>query len=238
MTLQKVIRALKGVIIAPTCPICGRRLTPQESFVCLDCQLAAPYTHLWQSRDNAMEQRFWGIVPIERAAAFLWFTEGSKWREIIHEFKYHSHWFLAEQSAEWFASELLRTDFLEGIDLIVPVPLHWHRRLSRGYNQSEYIAAGISHKTKIPYTFNAVKRIVDNPPQAGAKFLDRWQNIDNIFTVTRPEALEGRHILLVDDVFTSGATLTTLSNAILTACKENVKISVATIAATRHLIEK
>lgn len=238
MILQKTLHALRTIIIAPTCPICGKRLGASETFVCLDCQLAAPYTHLWQSRDNTMEQRFWGIVPVERAAAFMWFTEGSPWRAMIHEFKYHNHWFLAENLAQWYATELLRTDFLQGIDLIVPVPLHWRRRLARGYNQSEYIAAGISSKSKIPYSFNAVKRSINNPPQAGTNFIDRWQNIDNIFTVKHPEALVGRHILLVDDVFTSGATLTTLATAIRTACGGNVKISVATLAATRHLVEK
>lgn len=238
MILQRVIHALKGVIIAPTCPICGRRLSTSERFVCLRCQLDAPFTHLWQSRDNAMEQRFWGIVPIERAAAFLWFIESSKWRDMIHEFKYHSHWFLADRLGEWFATELLRTDFLKDIDTIVAVPLHWRRRLARGYNQSEYIAAGISRQSGIPHTFNAVRRTINNPPQAGTTFVSRWQNIENIFTVTHPELLVGRHILLVDDVFTSGATLSTLASAILTACKGDVKISVATLAATRHLVDK
>ena len=185
-----------------------------------------------------MEQRFWGIVPIERAAAFMWYIEGSAWRDIIHEFKYHNHWFLAQNMGYWFATELLRTNFLEGIDLIVPVPLHWRRRLTRGYNQTEYIALGISRKTGIKYCFDAVKRTINNPPQAGMEFINRWQHIENIFTTTHPERLKGKHILLVDDVFTSGATLTTLSQSIIKACDGDVKISVATLAASRHLADK
>ncbi len=238
MFVDRLIHTLKSVIIAPTCPICGRRLESAESFVCISCQLAAPFTQLWLKQDNVMSRRFWGIVPIERAAAFMWFVESSPWRELIHEFKYHNHWFLAENMGYWFATELMRSDFLRDIDLIVAVPLHWRRRLSRGYNQSEYIAAGISRKSGIPYCFDAVKRSINNPPQAATQYIDRWQNIENIFTLTRPEALCSRHILLVDDVFTSGATLSTLAQAILKGCNGNVKISVATLAATRHLIDK
>ena len=91
----------------------------------------------------------------------------------------------------WFATELLRTNFLEGIDLIVPVPLHWRRRLTRGYNQTEYIALGISRKTGIKYCFDAVKRTINNPPQAGMEFINRWQHIENIFTTTKGTSSAG-----------------------------------------------
>lgn len=183
-----------------------------------------------------MEQRFWGVVPIERAAAFLWFTEGSRYRALIHQFKYHGQWYLAENMGRWFASELKVGDFLEGVELIVPVPLHWRRRIMRGYNQSEHIAHGISRATGIPCCFSAVKRTVHNPPQAGMKYINRWDNINNIFSVPHPERLIGRHILLVDDVFTSGATLLALATQIHRACNGNVKISVATLAASSHLV--
>lgn len=238
MNFSRLLHSLKSLVVAPTCPVCGKRLEQSDSFVCLACNLSAPYTHLWQSHDNAMEQRFWGIIPIERAAAFMWYVEGSKWRDIIHEFKYHNHWFLAQNMGQWFATELLRTDFFQGIDLIVPVPLHWRRRLVRGYNQTEYIALGLSRKTGIKCYRNAVKRTVNNPPQAGMEFINRWQHIENIFTTSHPERLKGKHILLVDDVFTSGATLSTLAQSIIKACDGDVKISVATLAASRHLADK
>ena len=185
-----------------------------------------------------MLQRFEGIVPVERAAALLWFSENSHWREIIHQFKYHNQWFLAENIGSWLASEILSSNFFDGIDVILPVPIYWRRRLIRGYNQTEHLAAGISRITSIPYNFKALKRIVNTSPQARQSYLERWQDMENIFAVTHPEQLIGRHLLLVDDVFTSGSTLIHLAQTIIKACNGNVKISVISFAASRHLIDK
>ena len=177
------------------------------------------------------------LIAFSAAAALLWFSSSSTWREVIHDFKYNSHWYYAENIGRWLAKEFAESNFFEGIDTIVPVPLHWSRRLSRGYNQSEHLAAGIGHETGIPCNFTALRRNRNNPPQARRKFFQRWENISTLFTVAHPEQLAGRHILLVDDVFTSGATLITLARAISKACGGNVKISIATVAASRHLIE-
>ena len=185
-----------------------------------------------------MQQRFVSLEPIKRAAALLWFSENSPWRELIHQFKYHSQWFLAENMGRWLASEMQSSNFFDGIDTIIPVPIYWQRRLARGYNQTEHIAAGISHITSIPYNFKAVKRIIQTPSQAQQGYYERWGDMENIFAVIRPEQLAGRHLLLVDDVFTSGATITSLAQAIIKACNGNVKLSVVTIAASRHLIDK
>ena len=238
MYLSKTLAALKRIIIAPTCPVCGKSLQTSESFICSGCALAAPYTKLWYNSQNAMQQRFLSLAPIEHAAALLWFSENSPWRKLIHQFKYHSQWFLAENMGCWLASELMSSNFFDGIDTIIPVPLYWQRRLIRGYNQTEHIAAGISRITSIPYNFKAVKRVINTPSQAQQGFFERWRDMDNIFAVTHPEQLIGRHLLLVDDVFTSGATITSLAQAIIKACNGNVKLSVATIAASSHLTDK
>lgn len=231
--LSANLAALKELIFPAICPICGRVLVRSERFVCTFCRIEAPFTNLWTKRENAMEQRFWGLVPIERAAAFFWFVEGSSWRRLIHKAKYYNHWRYAEQLGSWFAVELLRTDFLSGIDYIVPIPLHWRKRLKRGYNQSEHIAAGLSKVSSIPTLFGAVKRHIHNPSQSQLMLMERWKNVDNIFSVAHPEKLRGRHILLVDDVFTTGATITSCAEQIIKACDGDVKISVATISASQ-----
>lgn len=237
MHLSKVILSLKRLLFPAVCPICGKSLIDAEPFLCIDCTISAPFTNMWQSRDNNMEQRFWGQTPIVRAAALLWFVDGSNWRTMIHNFKYHSHWYYAENMGYWLATEFARSGFFDGVDLIVPVPLHWRRKISRGYNQTEHIAAGISRHTSIPYTFNAVKRRVNNPPQVTTSYVGRWENSGEIFEVIDPKQLSGKHILLVDDVCTTGATLISLAKTISKACGDTVKISVATIAASRHMMQ-
>ena len=235
--MRYILSAVKQLLFPTLCPICGKRLRDIDGFVCLKCSTTVPFTHLWRVRDNIMEEHLGGMVAIERAAALLWFSGSSTWREVIHDFKYNSHWYYAENIGRWLAKEFAESNFFEGIDTIVPVPLHWSRRLPRGYNQSEHLAAGIGHETGIPCNFTALRRNRNNPPQARRKFFQRWENISTLFTVAHPEQLAGRHILLVDDVFTSGATLITLARAISKACDDNVKISIATVAASRHLIE-
>lgn len=237
MIFRSILRSLLHLFAPPSCPVCGKILSRAEHFVCIDCHLSAPLTNLWQSRDNVIEQRFWGQVPIVRAAALWWFVEGSAWQQVVHNFKYRSHWYYAENMGRWFGAEAADSGFFEDIDLIVPVPLHPLRRLERGYNQAEHIAYGISTQTSIPYCFNAVHRTRNNPPQAQMRYSERWNNIEGLFAISNPERLTGRHILIVDDVFTSGATIISLAQAINTACNGDVKISVATIAASRRLLE-
>lgn len=237
MNLRYLLQSIAQLLFPPSCPICGKSLLEIDSFVCLKCSTTIPFTHLWRVEDNVMKEKFCGLVPIERAAALFWFSSGSGWRDIIHDFKYNNHWYYAENIGRLLAKEFAESNFFDGIDLIIPVPLHWSRRLSRGYNQSEHLAAGISHVTGIPCNFRAISRNRNNPPQARRKFYQRWENISTLFTITHPEKLVGRQIVLIDDVFTSGATLISLAHTIHTACNGNVKISVATLAASRHMID-
>lgn len=231
--LSKGVESLLSVVVPDICPICGKTMVGGESFICFECRLSAPYTEQWKRRENIFEQRFWGVVPICRASAFLWFVEGSCWVKMIHDLKYHSLSVFAKNMGRWYAAMLSETDFLDGVDLIVPVPLYWIRRLTRGYNQSEYIAAGISEYTSIPCCFNAVRRVANNPSQTHVKSGDRWDNVEDIFSVIHPEKLRSHHILIVDDVLTTGATIISLATKITDACCGDVTISVATLAASK-----
>ena len=120
----------------------------------------------------------------------------------------------------------------DDVDVIVPVPLHYRRRMKRGYNQSELLAVGMARKMGIGYDFCSLKRVRCNESQTNKSRTERWANVDDVFEVRRADRLRGRHILLVDDVLTTGATISACAEAIIRACEGDVRISVAALAAS------
>lgn len=231
--LSDILRDLRRLIAPPTCPICGGPLPDENVGVCTMCELTAPLTNTWIERENAMTERFWGLVPIEHASAFLWYVEGSEWREAIHRFKYKGAWHSAYALGRWYGNHLKESGNYDDIDLVVPVPLHWLRRIGRGYNQSEYLADGIAERLGVEVDRGSVVRRRYNRTQTSRSHLQRWDNVKGIFAVRNAERLRGRHILLVDDVFTTGATIMSLGETILQAVPD-ARLSVATLAATHR----
>ena len=203
-------------------------------FLCTACQWEMPLTGYEQMADNPVARRFWGLVPVRSATAFLWFTDGSGFRRVVHSFKYGGRWSLARDMGRWFGRVLAEIDAYAGVDLVVPVPLHFRKVLRRGYNQSEYIARGMSHSMEIPVETHAVVRRINNPSQTQTStHSERWENVEGIFAVRRPERLKGKHILLVDDVMTTGATIGSCAEAIVRAVPD-CRISVAVLYASKQ----
>lgn len=233
-----IYRALLSLLFPPRCPVCGTLAENGRGDICIDCRTSIPTTGLIDEPDNAMEQVFWGYLPIEQAAALFWFQKDSNWQALIHRFKYSGRWALAQLMGRWLGDELRRSDRFDGVDLVIPVPLHWWRRMRRGYNQSEHLAIGISRAMGIAYDFGALKRSHYTRSQTTKRRIERWKNVADIFTVRHAERLRGRHILLVDDVFTTGSTLASCAEAILKACDGDVRISIATLAASQQLLGK
>ena len=139
-----------------------------------------------------MWRKFWGLVPIERAAALFWFIGDSDWRELVHKFKYGGKWLYALQSGRWLGAELASGGLFDDVDTVIPIPLHWRKRLSRGYNQSEYIARGVAHALGKKCDFHSIRRIKNNPSQAQQHRSERWDNVADIFAVRHAERLRGR----------------------------------------------
>jgi predicted amidophosphoribosyltransferase len=122
------LRAVRIAIGHPEhCRACKTMLVDGEDYICTRCRMEAPLTYLWKEQDNQMEQRFWGLIPIERATALLWYIKGSAWQRFIHALKYHEITYHGGKLGRWFGHELMRSNWLEGIDLIVTVPLHWSK---------------------------------------------------------------------------------------------------------------
>ena len=197
-----------------------------------------PLTNFAKRKDNPIKLLFENVLPVESAAAMFWFVGGTEWQRIIHNFKYHGRWFFAQKMGEWLGEELLDSGNFDDIDLIVPIPLHYRRRLRRGYNQSEQLALGVGRKMGVECDFRSVRRRHYNDSQTSKSRSERWDNVEEIFDVRRAERLRGKHILLLDDVLTTGATMASCASAIVKACEGNVRISIASLSVSRRIIDE
>lgn len=228
--MSSLLHDIATLFVPATCAVCGRLLCDDEEVVCADCLAEAPLTGYAARADNPMFSRFWGIVPVERASAQIFYIKGSGWQRAIHDFKYRSSWQTARYCGRWMADTLLESNLYYDIDLVVPVPLHRRKLLSRGYNQSAYIAEGFAERYECGLSTGNLVRLRPNSTQTTHTYHERWLNVAGIFGVRRPEEFEGKHILLVDDVFTTGATIMACAEALLAAVP-TARISVATFAA-------
>ena len=187
-----------------------------------------PRTHYHLQKDNRIEKRFWGLIPIERATAFFYYHKGSDYCDIIHELKYKGRKEIGLFIGQYMAGEIQDSGFFTDIDAIIPVPLHRERMRQRGYNQSEWIAKGIAEVMNLPIDIRAVARIARTDSQTHQSASDRWENVKDAFVLQRdPEEFRGKHLLLVDDVLTTGATIMACASAFSSV--EGIRFSVITV---------
>ena len=210
------------------CHGCGNQLLRNEKVICTECFVLIPRTGFHLIPENPVEKIFWGRCPVEHAAVFSYYTRDSRIRRLIHHLKYKGAAEIGTELGRIYGNSLKNTVFLNEIDLIIPVPLHPSKQRRRGYNQSELIARGISEATGIPVDTGILKRISVSTTQTKKSRYDRWLNVNEIFRVTDRGKTEGRHILIVDDVITTGSTIEACAAELLGG--DNIKISVAALA--------
>lgn len=198
--------ALSSLIYPPLCEVCGRTLTPSEQIMCLECALKLPLTGIASSGFTQIHQRLFGHCPIHRAAACFRYYRGNPYTNIIINAKYHGRPGILRRFAAAYARSLAAKGFFDGIDAIIPVPMHWTKRIRRGYNQATYIASGISGVTGIPIADN-LKAVRPHRSQTRNGIRQRIQNVSGIFSVAHPSELNGLSLLVVDDVITTGSTM-------------------------------
>lgn len=221
-------------LLAPRlCVVCGRRLSLTEQVLCVTCNMHLPRTGFqYQATDNVMARLFWGIIPIERAAALFYYAAGSKSANILYDLKYHDRPEIGREMGQLIAHEYLDTHFFEGIDLLVPIPLARSRQRRRGYNQSLELAKGISRVTGIPIADQVVRRTMFKQSQTQMGRRERQENVENVFVLSDPATLRGgKHILLIDDVITTGATMMACGRELLKA--DGIKLSLLSLGFTK-----
>ena len=211
------------------CLACTEPLSNDDTFICLNCQAELPETNFHLSKKNPFTERFDGRLPVETAAALFFFTKKSKTQHLIHQIKYHDKREAAFESGRFLGQKLVNQTHFQGIDFIVPVPMHVKKQIKRGFNQAEFFANGLSDTMQIPVNTTALQKVKMTETQTKKSRLERMQNAEDVFVLTTPSVFEGKNILIVDDVMTSGATLESCANAVLEKTK-NVKINFATIA--------
>ena len=233
-TLSNLLADLSSLLFPSGCEVCGGDVSSSMHGICTMCRYTIPLTNFWKTEENPTKEHFAGIIPLVHASSFFYFSHESQWRTLIHRFKYGGEWRLAESFGRWYGRELRESGLYDDVDVVMPVPLHFIKAIKRGYNQSSYLAESIARELGKPTDRRSVRRHRNNPPQSRSSMGERWANVENLFSVVNPKALSGKHILLVDDVLTTGATLASLASAIL-ASVPDARISIATLAVSRKI---
>ncbi|MCC8088454.1 MAG: ComF family protein [Rikenellaceae bacterium] len=215
------------------CAVCDSNLNDREDFICTSCRWEMPLTGYSKIKDNPVFIRMNGIAGVENASAMFYYNKGSGYDGLIHKFKYGGYSRIAYKLGRWFGQELKESSLYQDVDMVIPVPLHPLKILKRGYNQSEYVSRGISKELRVKVKTGNLLRVKYNRSQTTYTEKERWNNVEGIFYLLRPSIFENKHILLVDDVLTTGATLEACVKTIKSKV-ENCRISIAVLAATSY----
>lgn len=215
-------------IFPRVCIVCGRKLATSENYICTNCIYEIPRTNTSLIHKNPIFMVFFGRVKIENATSLFYYHKESDFSKLLYSMKYEGNNNLAKFLGSRLGRIIKESSLYSDIDLIIPVPLHPKKQKMRGYNQSEWIAKGVSSVTGYNLSVNNLYRNHFTNTQTKKNRVERWENVRNKFGVCNPRELENKHILLIDDVLTTGATLDACSEVLLSI--KGVKISIATLA--------
>ncbi|MFN6037634.1 MAG: ComF family protein [Bacteroidota bacterium] len=225
---MSLVSDLLSLFYPERCAACDKSLYLHEKNICNKCYTELPVTNHYNQRENVVEQIFWGRAKIESAAALWFFHKESRVQKLLHNLKYKGRKGAGVTAGEWLGKKLKEESAFMDCDFIIPVPLHKKKLRVRGYNQSLCFAEGLSISMGIPIHENGLKRVEYSSTQTKESKFSRWENVSNLFECCDKEILQNKHILLVDDVITTGATLEACCIALSKV--EKIKISIAAIA--------
>ncbi len=229
MMIKQIVNEFLNLFYPRVCVVCEERLLREENEICLSCQYDLPKTNNYLQNENSMDVMLAGRFPhFQRATSFCVFTKQGTMQAVIHHIKYNHGTELGFKMGKLFGNEIKNSEFISSVDVIIPIPLHSKKQKQRGYNQAEVIAKGMGEELNLPVITDALVRSIHNPTQTKRTKTQRWENVNGIFAILDSSILENKHILLVDDVMTTGSTIEAAANALIKI--PNIKISVATLA--------
>jgi len=227
-----MLKAFLSLIFPKICSACGNGLYDTEDCICTLCQYQLPKTDFHLNPDNPIIKLFWGRADIFSASSCYKFSKGSKVQHLIHQLKYRGQKEIGKTIGKFYGSELKESALFNSVNTIMPVPLHPKKLRKRGYNQSDSFAEGLAESMKVESDLKNLVRTIATETQTKKSRFARFKNVDSIFAIKNSEKLEGKHILLVDDVVTTGSTLEACANKLLEI--QGTKVSVVTIACADH----
>ena len=223
-----MLHDLFRLIFPELCCHCGEALVGSERHLCTTCLSKIPWTNNASIPNNGTETRLIGRIPLQAGASLMMFQKGNVTQSIIHQIKYRGSTHMARQYGLILGKKLMESGRFNNIDYIVPVPLHWWRKLRRGFNQSQLIAKAISEAMHVPLSASNLYRHRYTPSQTHKTRQQRTDNVASAFRLRHPDQYTGKHILLIDDVITTGATTEACYHALQSAT--DIRVSIASLA--------
>ena len=211
-----------------TCQACGHVLYAQEEVLCMKCLYHLPKTNFHLHEENPVSRVFWGRVNLHGATSFLFFSKGGKVQKLMHNLKYRGKKRVGLYLGKLYGNDLKKSELFKTVEVVLPVPMHPAKQHKRGFNQSALIAQGIAESMGIEIQIDNLIKTLNTASQTKKSRYNRWQNVKDVFQVKDKKMLEGKHILLVDDVITTGATIESCAQLLVSL--DNVSVSVASLA--------
>lgn len=231
LSLSEIRDSFLHFLFPHICEGCGSDRLNRNSLLCARCMEALPETHFEWFDNNPVEKKFWGRLPVQAATAQYYFTRESLVQRLIHRFKYKGNKELGLQLGKMIGAALKRSGRFRA-DVLIPLPLFPAKERKRGFNQSDLLCEGIAEYLAIPVLKQAVIRPQATETQTRKGRIERWKNMEGKFVLTDPGAVAGKHVLLVDDVITTGATLESCGSVLLEA--EDTVLSIACLCYAAH----
>ncbi len=224
----KLFQDLLYLFYPDICLCCGNSLVKQEELICTNCLIHLPKTNYHLYEDNPVNRLFYGRIPLHSTASYLHYSKKGRVQRLIHQLKYKGERDVGLFLGRHYGHELRQSDLFRNCSCVIPVPLHESKLRKRGYNQSEFIARGLSQSMGIPIVSDNLYRKEFTQTQTRKSKFDRWRNVEDIFQLADPDSLKNKHVLLVDDVITTGATIEACVCCMETV--SNIKVSVVSLA--------
>jgi ComF family protein len=217
-----------NAIYPDLCIACDHEHPVKGSCFCVACIADLPFANLHLEKDNIVEKFFWGRLLVERGTALFYFQKGELVQDMIHRLKYKNQGYIGKYLGNHFGEILKDSNFLEGVDVLIPIPIHQSKRKTRNYNQSSLIAEGISSVVSIPVAEKILVKAHKTPSQTNKTREERLQNLKDTFKIESPEQIRGKHVLLLDDILTTGSTLEA-AGSVLSDYECKVSVAVAAV---------